>query len=167
MPATLVPAVPAFDATGTPYSPEYSDVYHSADSGPGQARHVFLGGNDLPARWAGARVFTIVETGFGLGLNFLATWQAWRGDAARADSQETRDGRRAVARGAGSACFLTRFARERHDATAPRTSNPLLSGAQARVRACRTGRRAGGGVRGSPIQRVEKRLWQGMKAAAG
>ncbi len=71
------------DANGTLFSPEYGDVYHSADSGPGQARHVFLGGNDLPARWAGARVFTIVETGFGLGLNFLATWQAWRDDPAR------------------------------------------------------------------------------------
>ena len=78
MTSPLVPAVPAFDATSTPYSPEYGDVYHSADSGPGQARHVFLGGNDLPARWAGTRVFIILETGFGLGLNFLATWQAWR-----------------------------------------------------------------------------------------
>jgi len=80
---SLVPAAPAFDATGTPYSPEYGDVYHSADSGPGQARHVFLGGNDLPGRWRGARAFAILETGFGLGLNFLATWQAWRADAAR------------------------------------------------------------------------------------
>lgn len=51
MTSPLVPATPAFDATGTPYSPEYGDVYHSADSGPGQARHVFLGGNNLPARW--------------------------------------------------------------------------------------------------------------------
>jgi tRNA 5-methylaminomethyl-2-thiouridine biosynthesis bifunctional protein len=83
MRAPLVPATPAFDATGTPFSTEYGDVYHSADSGPGQARHVFLGGNDLPARWAGARVYTILETGFGLGLNFLATWQAWRADPAR------------------------------------------------------------------------------------
>jgi tRNA 5-methylaminomethyl-2-thiouridine biosynthesis bifunctional protein len=83
MRAPLVPATPAFDAAGTPFSTEYGDVYHSADSGPGQARHVFLGGNDLPARWAGARVYTVFETGFGLGLNFLATWQAWRSDTAR------------------------------------------------------------------------------------
>lgn len=82
-PFRIVPAAPAFDAAGTPYSPEYRDVYHSADSGPGQARHVFLGGNGLPARWAGARVFTILETGFGIGLNFLATWQAWSADPAR------------------------------------------------------------------------------------
>lgn len=85
MPDPLVPATPAFDAAGTPFSPRYGDIYHSAESGPGQTRHVFLGGNDLPARWSGARVYTIVETGFGIGLNFLATWQAWREDAARAE----------------------------------------------------------------------------------
>ncbi|HEY7904639.1 MAG TPA: bifunctional tRNA (5-methylaminomethyl-2-thiouridine)(34)-methyltransferase MnmD/FAD-dependent 5-carboxymethylaminomethyl-2-thiouridine(34) oxidoreductase MnmC [Casimicrobiaceae bacterium] len=79
----IVPALLAYDASGNPFSPEFGDVYHSADSGPGQARHVFLHGNDLPARWAGARVFTIVETGFGLGLNFLATWHAWRDDPQR------------------------------------------------------------------------------------
>ena len=83
MRAPLISATPAFDAAGTPYSPEYGDIYHSADSGPGQARHVFLGGNGLPARWSRARVFTILETGFGLGLNFLATWDAWRSDPAR------------------------------------------------------------------------------------
>jgi tRNA 5-methylaminomethyl-2-thiouridine biosynthesis bifunctional protein len=83
MATPIIPATPAFDANGTPYSADYGDVYHSADSGPGQAAHVFLGGNDLPARWSHARVFTIVETGFGLGLSFLATWQAWRADTAR------------------------------------------------------------------------------------
>lgn len=81
----LAPAVLAFDAAGTPFSSVFGDVYHSADSGPGQSRHVFLGGNDLPEKWAGKRVFTIVETGFGLGLNFLATWDAWRADPARAE----------------------------------------------------------------------------------
>ena len=50
----LVPARLAFAAGGTPYSAEFGDVYHSAAGGPGQARHVFLGGNDLPARWRGA-----------------------------------------------------------------------------------------------------------------
>ena len=43
----------ACDANGTPWSAAFGDVYHSADSGPGQARHVFIGGNDLPANWAG------------------------------------------------------------------------------------------------------------------
>ena len=81
----LIPAELAFDAQGTPYAPAYGDVYHSAESGPGQAQHVFLAGNGLPQRWAGAHLFTIVETGFGLGLNFLATWAQWRADPGRCE----------------------------------------------------------------------------------
>ena len=83
MPAPLVPARLAFNAEGTPYSHEFDDLYHSADGGAAQARHVFLGGNGLPERWRGARRFTILETGFGFGLSFLATWHAWREDPAR------------------------------------------------------------------------------------
>ena len=83
MPAPLVPAELAFATDGTPYSTAYGDVYHSAASGPAQARHVFLAGNGLPGRWAGRRVFTVLETGFGLGLNFLATRAAWRADPQR------------------------------------------------------------------------------------
>jgi tRNA 5-methylaminomethyl-2-thiouridine biosynthesis bifunctional protein len=85
MPIVIRPATLAFDASGTPFSEKFGDVYHSAKSGPDQARHVFLHGNDLPHRWAGARVFTIVETGFGLGLNFMATCAAWRADPARSE----------------------------------------------------------------------------------
>jgi tRNA 5-methylaminomethyl-2-thiouridine biosynthesis bifunctional protein len=58
-------------------------VYHSAEGGVAQARHVFLQGNGLPGRWRGRRRFTVLETGFGFGLSFLATWQAWREDPAR------------------------------------------------------------------------------------
>jgi tRNA 5-methylaminomethyl-2-thiouridine biosynthesis bifunctional protein len=76
----LIPARLEFAPDGTPYSTSFDDIYHSADGGPGQARHVFLGGNELPRRWQGRQRFVILETGFGLGLNFLATWQAWRDD---------------------------------------------------------------------------------------
>ena len=79
----IVPAKLSFTSDGTPYSEEYQDVYHSAAGGLEQARHVFLGGNELPARWRGREAFTIVETGFGLGLNFLAAWQAWQEDPQR------------------------------------------------------------------------------------
>ena len=71
------------DATGAPFSARYGDVYASREGALGQAHHVFLGGNELPARWAGADQFVIVENGFGLGINFLATWRSWRDDPAR------------------------------------------------------------------------------------
>src|SRR5437867_9296250 len=79
----LIPARLEFAADGTPWSEEFGDVYHSAAGGPAQARHVFLAGNRLPERWAGRERFIILETGFGAGINFLATWQAWRRDPAR------------------------------------------------------------------------------------
>ena len=44
---------------------------------------MFLGGNGLPQRWAGRERFVVLETGFGLGNNFLATWAAWRDDPQR------------------------------------------------------------------------------------
>lgn len=69
-----------FDAQGTPWSPRYGDVYHAAAGGPSQAEHVFIHGNGLPERWQNQTRFTILETGFGLGLNFLATWAAWQAD---------------------------------------------------------------------------------------
>jgi len=85
IPAHLIPAHLSHDEDGTPISEAYDDIYHSADGGPGQARHVFLQGNDLPQRWQGRERFVILETGFGSGLNFLATWAVWRDDPARCE----------------------------------------------------------------------------------
>src|SRR5258706_1378983 len=82
MPQPLVPARPAYQE-GTPFSDAFGDVYPSAAGALAQADHVFLKGNQLPERWRGRETFVIVETGFGLGLNFLATWQAWRRDPRR------------------------------------------------------------------------------------
>lgn len=85
MPDRLVPATLAFRDDGTLVSPAYGDIYHSAAGALAQARHVFIAGNGLPARWQQRRTFTIVETGFGTGCNFLATWAAWRDDPARCE----------------------------------------------------------------------------------
>ena len=84
MPEALVPATLAFQE-GTPYSEAFRDVYHNVDGGIAKKRHVFLAGNSLPERWAGRRRFAILETGFGLGLNFLVTLQAWRRHPARSE----------------------------------------------------------------------------------
>ncbi|WP_233238493.1 tRNA (5-methylaminomethyl-2-thiouridine)(34)-methyltransferase MnmD [Bordetella sp. LUAb4] len=79
----LIPAEPATDARGIPYSDRYGDVYHSPHGPWGQIDYVFLRGNGLPGRWQGRQAFTVCETGFGLGLNFLGLWRAWRADPAR------------------------------------------------------------------------------------
>ncbi|MCY1334587.1 tRNA 5-methylaminomethyl-2-thiouridine biosynthesis bifunctional protein MnmC [compost metagenome] len=67
-----------WDEQGQPLSREFDDVYFSPASGIDETRHVFLDGNDLARRFAelpaGGR-FTIGETGFGTGLNFLCAWQ--------------------------------------------------------------------------------------------
>ncbi len=61
-----------------PVSNRFDDPYYSAENGLAETRHVFLAGNDLPDRWRDRARFTIGELGFGTGLNFLATWKAWR-----------------------------------------------------------------------------------------
>ena len=60
-----------------PFCRKHGDVYFSADGGREETRHVFLQGNNLPARWQNSQRFVIAETGFGTGLNFLVTAQAW------------------------------------------------------------------------------------------
>lgn len=79
----LVPAHIQLDETGAPYAPAFADYYCSLQDGLAETRHVFLQGNQLPQRWRGMGQFVIAETGFGSGLNFLATWQAWQADPQR------------------------------------------------------------------------------------
>ncbi len=65
-------------ADGSPQSTRFDDIYFSSDDGLAETAHVFLNGNALPDAWANRPRFTIGETGFGTGLNFLATWALWR-----------------------------------------------------------------------------------------
>ena len=82
----ITPARIAFGAVGEPpFAPDFGDVYHARAGALEQARHVFLAGNGLPQRWQGRARFVVLETGFGLGHNFLATWAAWRDDARRCE----------------------------------------------------------------------------------
>lgn len=69
----------------TPISRTFNDFYYSSDNGVQETEHVFLQHNNLADRWnkesaieTSARTFTIAETGFGTGLNFLCAAQLWR-----------------------------------------------------------------------------------------
>lgn len=59
-----------------PVSTRFDDPYYSLDNGLAETRHVFLSGNDLPARFRPG--FRIAELGFGTGLNLLCALQAFR-----------------------------------------------------------------------------------------
>lgn len=81
----LRPAQIDFSDAAAPRSLDYDDIFHPAAGAREQAEHVFLAGNGLPRRWAGRARFVVLETGFGLGHNFLTTWAAWRRDPQRCD----------------------------------------------------------------------------------
>ena len=84
-----------WSANGTPLSRHFPDHYRSVlsckeasgsehsvqDLGLNQSREVFLKGagltGDAPL-WNYKEHWNILETGFGLGLNFLSTWALWR-----------------------------------------------------------------------------------------
>ena len=56
-----------------PVSTRFDDPYFSLNGGLAETRHVFLQGNDLPARLRPG--FHVAELGFGTGLNLLALAQ--------------------------------------------------------------------------------------------
>lgn len=64
----------------TPRSGRFDDIYRARSNALTQSRSVFLAGCGLPERWRDGGQFTVLETGFGLGLNFLTTWATWLAD---------------------------------------------------------------------------------------
>ncbi len=63
-----------FQEDGSPYSEQFDDIYFDTESGYQQSEHVFVKGNNIPARLVEHQgELTIGETGFGTGLNFLLT----------------------------------------------------------------------------------------------
>lgn len=71
------------------WGPVRPGALDAAEQEPGprlqRAEHGFLRGSGLPHRWCQRRHFVVLETAFGLGHNFLATWAAWRRDPMRSD----------------------------------------------------------------------------------
>ena len=68
----------AFTDDGTPTSVRFDDIYFSKGQGAAETHYVFIEQNHLPERFAALEDeahFTIAETGFGTGLNFLVAWQ--------------------------------------------------------------------------------------------
>ncbi len=68
----------AFQADGSPISTVYNDIYFDTLSGGQQSEQVFINGNNIKTQLEnkqkhGDNAFTIGETGFGTGLNFLLT----------------------------------------------------------------------------------------------
>ncbi len=63
----------------TPKSSVFDDIYYNPDNGLEESFHVFIDGNNLTDRWQNfsAQRFTVAELGFGTGLNFMTTWQAF------------------------------------------------------------------------------------------
>jgi tRNA 5-methylaminomethyl-2-thiouridine biosynthesis bifunctional protein len=73
-----------WDEQGQPLSCSFGDVYFSRSNGLEETRYVFLAQNDLPNRFSQLgenATFTIAETGFGTGLNFLCAWQLFEQQA--------------------------------------------------------------------------------------
>ncbi len=78
-PPSIAPAVLDW-RDGQPVSVQFGDIYFSRDDGLAESRYVFINHNRLIQRFEAlgpGQHFVVAESGFGSGLNFLATWQAW------------------------------------------------------------------------------------------
>jgi tRNA 5-methylaminomethyl-2-thiouridine biosynthesis bifunctional protein len=60
-----------------PYSLDFDDIYYSSDDGLAETNYVFIQHNQLSQRFSQLNKahFTIIETGFGTGLNFFCAAQ--------------------------------------------------------------------------------------------
>ena len=69
----------SFKQDGTPYSEQFNDIYFDSESGYQQSKQIFIDGNNISKRISQKNdIFVIAETGFGTGLNFLLTLQAYQ-----------------------------------------------------------------------------------------
>ena len=68
------------NGTNQPYSLDFNDVYFNSENGLQETEYVFIDHNQLKQRFAAPdnAHFTIIETGFGTGLNFLAVAAHWQ-----------------------------------------------------------------------------------------
>ena len=68
-----------FNKKGAPYNSQLDDIYFDVNTGLAQHKNIFIEGNDITRRLlSNNEPFTIAETSFGNGLNFLLTLQAYQ-----------------------------------------------------------------------------------------
>ena len=76
-----------FKNAKTPYSSVYDDFYFAHKDGPAESQYVYLEGSGVRAAIrSGQKKIVVGEIGFGVGLNFLLTFQEWE---ARANREQT------------------------------------------------------------------------------
>lgn len=68
-----------FQTDGAPYCLRFDDIYFDSASGYQQSSDIFITANNIFQRFlTSTQAITIAETGFGTGLNFLLTLQAYQ-----------------------------------------------------------------------------------------
>ena len=68
---------------GAPYSSVQRRTLHRRDGAFDDAHQLFIDGSRLRERWRSQQAYTVLELGFGLGVNFIASLLAWRQDPQR------------------------------------------------------------------------------------
>ena len=79
-PWSLAPCPDIEWRNGAPYSRQFNDIYFSLEDGIAESQYVFLDGVELTTHVASlgdTDRLTLLETGFGTGLNFLLTLDYW------------------------------------------------------------------------------------------
>jgi tRNA 5-methylaminomethyl-2-thiouridine biosynthesis bifunctional protein len=107
---------------GELYAPLYDAVYANLSGVWGRAQSVFVEGCELPSRWQSDRCIRLLETGFGLGINFLTTWASIKASDSIARLQYV-----AIEKHPFTAQDL-RSALQASVATAPASITPVLEG---------------------------------------
>ncbi|QBG37408.1 bifunctional tRNA (5-methylaminomethyl-2-thiouridine)(34)-methyltransferase MnmD/FAD-dependent 5-carboxymethylaminomethyl-2-thiouridine(34) oxidoreductase MnmC [Litorilituus sediminis] len=76
----------SFQSDGAPYCLRFNDIYFDSNSGYQQSSDIFITANNIFQRFLTAKkTITIAETGFGTGLNFLLTLQAYQNATEQAE----------------------------------------------------------------------------------
>ena len=74
----MKPTALLFQDFHTPYSAEFQDIYFSSTNGIEESKHVYLQGSGFLDSLSSPTPSTLAEIGFGVGLNFILSLQAFQ-----------------------------------------------------------------------------------------